>query len=414
MKAVISAIMLFTVFSACSHPSIDTLIGVEQISAAELKSRLGHHNPPQLLDVRDRKEYAGGHIPQSHWHPLGTLEQSIDSLGLNKRKPLAVICESGRRSALAGAIAKGHGFDKVYNLSGGILDWQAQGFSLSQTKAPKINSSPENTVPLTLFQQIIAVISGLVFKPTYMLLSLLLILFLYRSREKSRDMVLIRWGLVFFLAGESFCALNFLCTGGHNTILDIFHGAGMVLMGMLVGWGVFDMLDQRLLGISAADKACALRRFCGQCWKQQDVSCFAQRIFLFLTPTFALLSLMPLVSPLRSLYHMSLVFGDPVLYAYSIDLQLVDFRLYPGLAFILFIWALVNLKGGPKSLTKVQLPFFAGFGLMSFSLFRFFLLEAYRQLPIWSDFWEETTELISILGLGLLLIFYRSNFKKES
>ena len=94
-------------------------------------------------------------------------------------------------------------------------------------------------------------------------------------------------------------------------------------------------------------------------------------------------------------------------FGYPIDLQLADFRVYPMLAAVLFLVALIMLFGGGQSLRRVQLPLLAGLGFMSFSLFRFLLLEAYRTAPVWADFWEETTELLFILGLGLFLFFYR-------
>ena len=39
------------------------------------------------------------------------------------------------------------------------------------------------------------------------------------------------------------------------------------------------------------------------------------------------------------------------------------------------------------------------------------LLNTYRSYPVWSDFWEETTELIFVAAIGLLLWFYRNQLK---
>jgi rhodanese-related sulfurtransferase len=42
---------------------------------------------------------------------------------LDKKKPVAVYCRSGMRSANAANILKEMGFKKIYNLDGGYLAW---------------------------------------------------------------------------------------------------------------------------------------------------------------------------------------------------------------------------------------------------------------------------------------------------
>ena len=69
----------------------------------------------------------------------------------------------------------------------------------------------EKNLPATILsipwsEQLLVIISGLVIKPAYMVLSFVLILFL--RRNPARDLVLIKWSLITFLAGEGFCAAN--------------------------------------------------------------------------------------------------------------------------------------------------------------------------------------------------------------
>jgi sulfur dioxygenase len=40
---------------------------------------------------------------------------------------LMTLCRSGKRSALAANILKQNGWDKVANIKGGLLQWQAEG-----------------------------------------------------------------------------------------------------------------------------------------------------------------------------------------------------------------------------------------------------------------------------------------------
>ena len=84
----------------------------------------------QLVDVRTENEYKEGHIKGA---------QNIDVLKdtfavqanqkLKKKKPVAVYCRSGKRSAKACKILKMCGF-KTYNLLGGILKWKSEGRSI--------------------------------------------------------------------------------------------------------------------------------------------------------------------------------------------------------------------------------------------------------------------------------------------
>ena len=49
---------------------------------------------------------------------------------LEKTAPLVVVCRSGARSAQATVLLGKAGFDKVANLSGGMLRWRAQRYAV--------------------------------------------------------------------------------------------------------------------------------------------------------------------------------------------------------------------------------------------------------------------------------------------
>lgn len=112
-------------------PILGRVYGVEQITVHDLAARLGGQLPVLLLDVRTPMEFAGGFIAGARNIPLSSLSAEMNTL---KNQHLAldvcVICRSGARS-LNGAIAmKRAGFSKVYNVSGGMLQWVAQGFAV--------------------------------------------------------------------------------------------------------------------------------------------------------------------------------------------------------------------------------------------------------------------------------------------
>jgi rhodanese-related sulfurtransferase len=73
----------------------------------------------QLVDVRERHEFASGSLPQARSIPLSELAGRY--LELNPDRPVAVLCRSGGRSARAAEFLCQHGFRNVTNLDGGML-----------------------------------------------------------------------------------------------------------------------------------------------------------------------------------------------------------------------------------------------------------------------------------------------------
>ena len=106
-------------------PDLTQLNRVRQLSADEVSSRLASREPPFILDVREPQEYTGelGHIAGSELVPLRELADRIAQLQAHRTGPTVVVCRSGVRSTTAAAILEGLGFDQVYNLQGGMVDW---------------------------------------------------------------------------------------------------------------------------------------------------------------------------------------------------------------------------------------------------------------------------------------------------
>ena len=74
------------------------------------------NNGAQIIDVRTKGEYQGGHIRGSVNIPLNTLQQSLSKI--KKDKPVITCCASGMRSASAKSILKASGFAEVHNGGG--------------------------------------------------------------------------------------------------------------------------------------------------------------------------------------------------------------------------------------------------------------------------------------------------------
>lgn len=106
------------------------LSGVEQ--ADTLKATRLYNDDALVLDVREDKEYAEGHIPKAKHIPLGQLAGRLNELDKFKTKPVLVTCRSGQRSARACGILKKAGFETVYNQAGGIIAWERANLPVSK------------------------------------------------------------------------------------------------------------------------------------------------------------------------------------------------------------------------------------------------------------------------------------------
>jgi len=76
-----------------------------------------------ILDVRTKGEYAEGHIPGSKLIDIMSPAFLQEIEELDKSKNYYVYCRSGNRSYHAGMAMLRVGFQTVYNLQSGILDW---------------------------------------------------------------------------------------------------------------------------------------------------------------------------------------------------------------------------------------------------------------------------------------------------
>jgi len=75
-----------------------------------------------ILDVREKKERKAGYIEGDKHIPLASVKDKLDSLDTNKN--VLVYCRSGSRSAHIAGLLTRNGFEKVYNLKGGINAWK--------------------------------------------------------------------------------------------------------------------------------------------------------------------------------------------------------------------------------------------------------------------------------------------------
>ena len=80
-----------------------------------------------LLDVRTPAEFAAGHLRGATNLDIGSPGFAAAAAELDKSLTYAVYCRSGSRSRVALAAMAELGFTNSFDLSGGILAWQAAG-----------------------------------------------------------------------------------------------------------------------------------------------------------------------------------------------------------------------------------------------------------------------------------------------
>lgn len=107
--------------------------GGRSITAQELVN-LVNRDKAVVVDVRDRKEFASGHIVDAINIPFATLEKRMSELDGYRERPIVVTCKIGQHAGTAGALLRKNGFDNVMRLSGGIAEWRNQSLPVVKGK----------------------------------------------------------------------------------------------------------------------------------------------------------------------------------------------------------------------------------------------------------------------------------------
>lgn len=73
-----------------------------------------------LIDVRSNQEYEEGHLDGAINIPLFNIEKDIEKVVQSKQDTVILYCAKGIRSLEAKKILENLGYERVYNLKGGI------------------------------------------------------------------------------------------------------------------------------------------------------------------------------------------------------------------------------------------------------------------------------------------------------
>jgi hydroxyacylglutathione hydrolase len=110
----------FAAWSASGLPTAE----LEQVDVVGLDALIESLPGLQILDVREPQEWAASHLPGSvnrRWQELGSFPVELDPT-----LPIATICGSGARAAIAASRLAGLGAERVIHVGGGgVADWAA-------------------------------------------------------------------------------------------------------------------------------------------------------------------------------------------------------------------------------------------------------------------------------------------------
>ncbi|SFL82602.1 Rhodanese-related sulfurtransferase [Gracilibacillus orientalis] len=110
---ILIAFILFTVYRYFKQKKI-----LKPLSENEFREG---YRKAQLIDVREPKEYDGGHILGARNIPLTQLKQRLTEL--RQDKPVYLYCQNGSRSTRAALILNKQGYKDLYQLQGGYKKW---------------------------------------------------------------------------------------------------------------------------------------------------------------------------------------------------------------------------------------------------------------------------------------------------
>ena len=86
-----------------------------------------------LVDVRDAKEFAGGHIHGALHIPHSKMATRMSELEKHRDKTLILVCKMGQSAAASGKLLTKQGYT-VRRLGGGMMEWGNQGMPIVGAK----------------------------------------------------------------------------------------------------------------------------------------------------------------------------------------------------------------------------------------------------------------------------------------
>ena len=116
----LSLLMAFTV--SCVNKKADSS-DIKLVTADEMKQIIELEDV-QVVDVRTASEFEAIRVKSAQNIDFNSPTFDTDIQKLDKAKPVVLYCKGGGRSAKCAKKLKDAGFEKIYDLEGGLSKWE--------------------------------------------------------------------------------------------------------------------------------------------------------------------------------------------------------------------------------------------------------------------------------------------------
>lgn len=101
---------------------------IKTIDVHQLKDKMDAQTDLCLIDVRELDEWQALRIPGATLIPKDQISVHIDQRAPDKNQPVYLHCRSGMRSLYAAHVLLEQGYQEVYSVNGGIMEWAMYGY----------------------------------------------------------------------------------------------------------------------------------------------------------------------------------------------------------------------------------------------------------------------------------------------
>ncbi|WP_282111000.1 rhodanese-like domain-containing protein [Shewanella algicola] len=107
---------------------------VKNVSHQELTIMVNKQDA-KVVDVRGKEEFKKGHIVDALNVTLSEIKNNqVSNLEKFKTSPIILVCNSGITSSQAAQLLTKQGFENVFNLKGGMGEWQGANLPVVKSK----------------------------------------------------------------------------------------------------------------------------------------------------------------------------------------------------------------------------------------------------------------------------------------
>lgn len=125
ISSVFLLLLSFTILS-CNGQSSKNITDIDPKAFSE---KITTTPNAQIIDVRTPQEFTSGHIDNAVNIDWLSDNFVVNTQKLDKTKPVFVYCKTSNRSPQAAKKLEELGFATIYNMKGGLLQWDAEGLS---------------------------------------------------------------------------------------------------------------------------------------------------------------------------------------------------------------------------------------------------------------------------------------------